>query len=76
MILLFDNSNLLFGVLPESMAILFFGISLITGAIAMRWVLTKVENNGFDEKEAIRNLVDRSAPRGDLADAELGLIEK
>ncbi len=77
MIFLFENSNLLFGFVPESMVILFFGVSLILAAIVMRWFLTRVENNAFKVQEPVRNLAAANNVRyDDLADARLGISKK
>lgn len=76
MIFLFENSKLLFGFLPDSMAIFFFGMALISAAIAMRGFLAKVENNVFEVQEPVRNFAPANVSYDDLADAELGVSKK
>ncbi|MEZ5343944.1 MAG: hypothetical protein R2681_00170 [Pyrinomonadaceae bacterium] len=76
MIFLLQNNNLLFGFLPESMAILFFGVALIAVAIGMRWFLSKIENNVFEVKEPVRNFTPSQIRCEEFGDAQLGVSGK
>ena len=58
-LIIFENSNLLLGFVPESIAMLAFGIGLISLAVGLRWTLTQLESDEFVEDEPIRHLMDR-----------------
>ncbi len=55
-LIIFENNKLLFGLIPESLVMLVFGIALITLAISLRWFLARFEAEVFPESEPARNL--------------------
>ena len=49
-----SNGNLLFGVLPESLAILLFGVCLIASTAGIRRVLKRQDEHENNTEEAIK----------------------
>ncbi len=73
---IFENSELFLGVLPESLAMLVFGISLIALAVGMRWFLTRFEDATFPEEEPVRNFVGAGETRAEFLEAHLSVNEE
>jgi len=75
-LIIFENSNLLLGVFPESLGMLIFGISLISLAVGLRWFLARLEDNIFLEEEPIKNFPDLEERIGNGIEGRLNVSEK
>lgn len=49
------NQNLLFGIVPESLGLLLFGIGLVVLTIILRWVFTRIASVKEEKQIKVKN---------------------